>query len=224
MRKNHEFKNIAYTKEYQFRNEAYDYLFCDEFLEETNEHNFADSRWRVITKTYVDKLAPLALRTQLLEVYSHKNKLIFEQKCYDDRHSPFYILHANGMEYLFFWLDLYGYSIFNLTTRTAYHYIPEEVLAGGETFIWTDITYSGTDKIVAEGCFWACDHEFEIYDFSAPEKLPYKLLVKHEDLEPDYNNWLKPVGWVSSGEYAYDEHIVENGKTAKKVRKSVKFE
>ena len=216
-------KNIAYTEEYQKRVEVLDYLFHDEFLEDICEHTFADGRWRVVGKTYFDQLAPLALRTKFLEIYNHKNKLIFEQKCYDDRRFPSYVLHANGMEYLFFSLDLYGYSILNLTTLKVYHYMPEEVLTGGETFIWTNVIYSGIDKIVAEGCYWACDHEFEIYDFNVPENLPYQLLIKHEDLDPEYNHTLEPVGWTSPDEYAYDEHIRVDECAYEKVRKSVKF-
>ena len=224
MRKMMSSRNIAYTEKYQKQKEGFNYLFHEEFLADSNEHIFSDSRWRVICKDYVDKVAPLALNGKAIEVYNNKNKLIFEQKCYDDRQFLSYILHANGMEYLFFGLDLYGYSIFNLTTRTAYHYVPEDVLVGGgETFIWTNVVYSETDKIAVEGCFWACNHEFEIYDFSEPEKLPYKRLIKHEDLEPEYNNWLKPIGWTTSDEYAYDEQIEVKEHVYEMVRKMVKF-
>lgn len=217
------FKNIAYTTEYRNRNEAFDYLFEDTFLVETHEHVFADGRWRVVCVDYFDEFAPLALGVQCLKVYDQENQLIFEQKCYYDARSPVYILHANGMEYMLFWLDLYGYSILNLTTLTAYHYVPEAVLTGDETFIWTDVVYSGTDKIAVEGCYWACNHEFEIYDFSEPENLPYKLLVKHEDLEARYDNWLEPVGWLTPNEYAYKEHVSKNKNGIKILEKFITF-
>jgi len=128
-----------------------------------------------------------------------------------------------NMRYIFFPLDLYGYSILNLTTQTAYHYVPE-VSTGGETFIWTDVAYSGTDKIAVEGCYWACPYKFEIYDFTEPEKLPYPLLFRQEDIEPDNMNELEFDGWVSPNEYAYVEEIKIDERTYENVRKSVKFE
>lgn len=59
--------------------------------------------------------------------------------------------------------------------------------------------------------------EFEIYDFSEPERLPYKLLILHEDLEPQYDHWLSPVGFISYNEYSYHEVVWEE-KTYKTIK------
>ena len=216
-------RNIAYTAEYQKQRAEWDYLFQDEYLSNNiaNSPVFAEGRYKVTFKNYFDPNGtPYAKYGVLMTVYNEQGEKLFEQKnCHYKRFCS-YVKHENGNEYLLFAIDLYGYSCLNLTTLDVYHYMPEEVLAGGETFIWTNVVYSGTDKIAVEGCYWACDHEFEIYDFSEPEELPYKQLVKHEDLEPEYDNWLNPSGWATSDEFSYEETC---GATGEKVTKSVKF-
>ena len=194
-------KNIAYTKEYQLTRDKVEYLFQDCFLDSSENRTIANGKFRLNIKTYTEKTASRIMGAQFISVYNKNEELLFEQKCTYDKGFFRYIAHENGEEYLLFSIDLYGYSILNLNSLTVFHYIPEEA----ETFIWTDADYSGSNKIAALGCFWACDYEFEIYGFSNPEKLPYKQLVRHEDLEPQYNHWLEPIGWVLPTEYAYYE-------------------
>jgi len=225
-------KNIAYTEEYREQRREWDYLFEDKYLNKRMNKKFkdficADGKYTIKFQRYDDPTynngkSNYAKYGSILTVFNDKDEYLFEQKSCHYRSFFRYIEHANGNEYLLFAIDLYGYSILNLNTLEVYHYMPEEVLIGGETFIWSKAFYSGTNKIAVEGCYWACDNEFEIYDFSEPERLPYQLLVKHEDLEPEYNNWLNPIGWVTPDEFAYDEIIYHKDGKFEKIRKSVK--
>jgi len=43
-----------------------------------------------------------------------------------------------------------------------------------------------------------------------------------ESSEPEYNNWLSLIGWVTPDEFAYDETIYQADGKSEKIRKSVK--
>lgn len=99
------------------------------------------------------------------------------------------IEHSNGKNYLVFSIDLYGYSIIDLTNYNVYHFVPEESFKKNEeTFIWTEVFYCKKNNIIAvDGCYWAHPYSTQFFNFSNPEDLPYELLYSSSDIEGEIN-------------------------------------
>lgn len=117
------------------------------------------------------------------------------------------IHHANGEKYLIFRQDLYGYSVLNLETLEDFHYLPEEAFPQekekfSETFIWTDVSYSSKNNLLAViGCFWACPSSVILLDFTDPMVAQEKWLDLHLVVDSTYDLYddLTFLAWNNDG-------------------------
>ena len=152
--------NVYHTPQYQNFRQEHAFLFSEDCLcQRPGKENELPQGWTVRTSRYQGG-ACRAARHQLLDsggqvVYTWDNL------DYDGEFCKL-IVHANGMHYLIFREDLYGYSVLEVETGRTLHYIPErswllDDRMGQETFIWTNAAYdSATNLLAVWGCFWAC--------------------------------------------------------------------
>lgn len=81
------------------------------------------------------------------------------------------IIRHGGGAYLLFRAELYGYSVLNLSTLKAAHYMPLERLDNQENFIWADAVYcQSAGLLFVSGCYWACPYSLIAVDFTAPDE------------------------------------------------------
>lgn len=203
-----EYQNIAYTEEYQNHRKKFDYLFDDKYkCDDSRAITILDGKFCLIINYYSDpsyQVFKYNVSTSKTEIYDTEGKKITEFRNVD-HHVDFYsvVEHSNGRHYLFFSIDLYGYSVMDLSNFNTYHYIPKESFSDlGETFIWTKVLYCKVNNIIAvDGCIWAFPYGTEFYDFSVPEEFPYKLIyTSHEmDGEIDINSDVTPLRWTEDG-------------------------
>lgn len=103
-------------------------------------------------------------------------KKIFEYITDNDmsHHSSRWII-SKGHEYLLLSEAQTGYSIFDISACQLYSCNIEE-----DPFIWMEM-YLSTDgeKLMVEGCHWACPCELRVYAVENITKLPYNLLYKN---------------------------------------------
>lgn len=175
--------NLPYSSEYQDYRKKFDYIFADKYKRGNDEvKQLLDGRHTLKTSFYYDESHEVFqsnICTSKTELFDHRGIKAAEIKNIDYSVDFFSeVEHSNGKRYLLFSIDLYGYSIMDLSNYKAYHYMPEESFAGHrETFIWTDAFYCRKNNILAVyGCYWACPYSIFLYDFSVPEKLPYDLI------------------------------------------------
>ena len=94
-----------------------------------------------------------------------------------------WIQHSNGNEYLICGEDYQGQTVVNLTTGENKVFFPEAGYDGGG-FCWAAVWQSPDSTLLAvEGCYWACPYEVVFFDFSKPDFLPYKELLRVDDLD-----------------------------------------
>jgi len=91
-------------------------------------------------------------------------------------------LIKHDIEYLVCAEDIFGgQTVVDLTNVKMAGYSP-----GEDGFIWTDFHLSPNGKILATiGCYWACDSEIKLFDFSDPMTLPLKEIKRIELLGND---------------------------------------
>ena len=184
--------NVAYSEEYRQARAAYDWLFASEPEKETVVIEGSD-RYQVTCFSYSEMhprpdgiIARYDVK-KILIADKKKNDPVFEYEIIDDRLLLKIIRHRNGRDYLLFNIDLYGYSVLDLKTREAIHYVPEESFRGGETFLWMDALYCPENDLLAiEGCYWACPWSIRFYDFANPMQLPFPLYCDSFALEDDF--------------------------------------
>ncbi len=119
---------------------------------------------------------------------SKNNKVIADIKRNYSHFWYSWVQHANGNEYLLCGEDYQGQTIVNVTKGTTKNYFPE---AGfdGYGFCWLNAIASNKGNIIAvEGCYWACPYDIVFFDFSNPDELPYKELMRIEDVG-DIEGW-----------------------------------
>lgn len=89
-----------------------------------------------------------------------------------------FIEHQNGNEYLLCGEDYQGYVCLNLTEKKKHVFFPESGFKGWG-FCWVDIKEYDKDyddNIRVEGCVWGGPFDIVEYDFTTPDKVPYKYL------------------------------------------------
>ncbi len=211
-------RNMAHTKEYQDHRKLFEYIFHEEYKSsEIEEIVLFDGKYILKTHYYSDcshKVFKYNLHTSKTEMFDTCGVKVAEFKNID-HHIDFFgtVEHSNGKNYLIFTIDLYGYSIMDLSNFKTYHFIPEESFVGGEeTFIWTNIMYCKVNNIIAvDGCYWACPYSIEFFDFSDPEKVPLRCIYTSYELknELDIDSDITPIRWNDDGtiviEYDEDE-------------------
>ena len=201
-------RNVAYSHEYQCYRKQFDYIFSKKY-ESGNEKIklLSDSKHTLKTSFYCDdshEIFQYNAHTSRTEVFDISGKKVAEIKNINYSTDFFSeVEHSNGKRYLLFSIDLYGYSIMDLSNYKVYDYIPEESFSGQEeTFIWTDVLYCSRNNIIAvDGCIWACPSSTYFYDFATPEQLPYNLICSSYDMEGEINTDydVTPLHWNEDG-------------------------
>lgn len=204
-------ENVAYTDAYKLHRESFDKLFelepesCEDlYLGENNEYIVKTTTF---TKTEImDNNIISNHSVNKVTVLNKQDEIILEFKSIDDNLFIKVIHHSNGNDYLIFRIDLYGYSIMDLTNNNISHYIPKASFdEREETFIWTDALYCEVnDLLVIDGCYWAAQWTNEFYDFSNPMQLPFNLYCDGYEMEKylgmDINCDILTTGFTDKGE------------------------
>lgn len=201
-------KNVAYSSEYQGYRKQFDYIFSDKYKSGNEETKLlSDGKHTLRTSFYRDESHEIlqfnahTSKTEVLDYSGNKVAEVRNINCSVDFFSE--VEHSNGKRYLLFSIDLYGYSIMDLSNYKVYDYIPEESFSGQEeTFIWTDVLYCRRNNVIAvDGCIWACPSSTYFYDFSNPEQLPYDLICSSYDMEGEINidTDVTPLYWNEDG-------------------------
>ncbi|AFM41478.1 hypothetical protein Desaci_2536 [Desulfosporosinus acidiphilus SJ4] len=199
-------KNVAYTEEYKKYRDTFNFVFDNKYKEQVIEQPLSDGKHSARITFYKDetcsisKYRVLASKTEILNSQSqivakfeNVNQSIF-----------FYAFeHSNGKTYLLFKIDLYGYSIMNLSNYEVYHFVPDVSFLGQEeTFIWTGAFYFNKNNIlVVDGCYWACPYATLFINLTNPEQLPYKVIYSSYEMENELNidNDIIPLRWNEDG-------------------------
>lgn len=144
-------RNVAYTSEYKEYRNKLKFVFNDKYL-----HNIET---RMLTQdlsleihSYQDLSQsnyPYIVHCTTAYVINKKEEIVYSTQNINDDAAFFdFVEHKNGKKYLIFRIDLYGYSILDLSTMEDYHYIPEESFNGGETFIWAATHYNKATNLL----------------------------------------------------------------------------
>lgn len=188
--------NVYHTPRYQAYRQERAVVFSDEHLAGLpgRLREFPEG-WSVWTSFYtgLGKYQIRGARHRLMDagegtVYTWDN-LNFDGELCD------LAAHANGKHYLIFREDLYGYSVLEIETGQAIHYVPEkswplEEKPARETFIWTGAAYDPrTNLLAVSGCYWACPNGTLLLDFSDPleEQDCGVWLDIHDVVDPNYD-------------------------------------
>lgn len=109
-------------------------------------------------------------------------------------------VHANGCEYLLCGEDYQGQTVVNLTKEKISTYFPKSGYEG-RGFCWTAAYTSPDSKILAvDGCYWAHPYDIVFFDFSEPDKLPYKEIYRASFLE-------ECSGWISNEVFKFTREL-----------------
>ncbi len=202
-----ESNNVAYTKEYVEYRKQFDYIFVDKYKNDDDEvKSLSDGKHTLVTSYYNDEsheVLQYNVSTSKTRVLDSSGATVAEVRNISYSVDFFSeVEHSNGKRYLLFSIDLYGYSIMDLSNYKVYHYIPEESFKSNETFIWTDVRYCSKNNILAvEGCFWACPSSVEFYEFAKPEEFPLKRICTSYEMadELDIDSDVTPLRWNDDG-------------------------
>lgn len=151
---------------------------------------------------------------------NHDNhKIIFDiKRNYSDFWYKF-VHHSNGNEYLLCGEDYQGYTVINLTEKKEHIYFPESGY-DGIAFCWTSVYPSPNCNILAvHGCYWGATYEVIFYDFSNPDKTPYKE-IDREYCPYDCKGWLDDVTFIKLEEH---EIRVSDGKSVHELSNEEQF-
>lgn len=201
-------KNVAYSLEYLEHRKQFDYIFIDKYKCNEDETKQLKYNGHFIKTSYYSDHSHEKLKfnanTSKTDIFDCNGNKVAEIRNIDYSVDLFSeIEHSNGKYYLIFSIDLYGYSLLNMSNYQIYHYIPEESFKQGkETFIWTDTFYCKKNNIIAvDGCFWACPFSTYFYDFTEPEILPYDVIYSSYDMDGEINidTDITPLRWNEDG-------------------------
>ena len=171
-----------------------------------SEIDLPDERHVLRITKYIDNnniVRPYRTIASTLEILNEAGCKVAEFNSIYEKDSYSFIEHQNGRNYLIFSIDLYGYSVLDLSDYNYVHYVPESSFSKAEeTFIWTNVLYNpGNNLIAVEGCYWAGLWYTEFYDFSRPMDLPLQKICSTydmvEELDIDYD--VVPVQWNDNG-------------------------
>lgn len=213
-------RNIAYSEEYKECRRKMDYVFDMKYQDkEVRTRIVDDGKHTLITYYYSDfshGTLDSNVRASRTEIINSKQKIVNEIKNIDYSVDFFSdIKHSNGNSYLFFSIDLYGYSIMDLSNYNVNHYIPVESFKNSqETFIWTDIHYcKHNDLLAVDGCYWASPYGTEFYNITNPMELPFKKVCDSNDLEGIFStdNDIIPIRWNENGTIILQGFIDDEG-------------
>ncbi len=209
--------NVAYTAEYQKYRQKINEVFCEKFKKPgVEERALPDGRHFIKITQFNDESAVITgfrLFASITEVMNEQGKKLAEFK--SAYHKDFFniIKHQNGRSYLLFSIDLYGYSVLDLTDYRVWHYVPESSFSNNaETFIWTNVLYCPLNNTIAvDGCYWAAPYATEFFDFTIPEQLPFDRICTSYDMEDQFDTGadIIPIQWNADGSIQLEGFINE---------------
>ena len=180
--------NAAYTNRYKQRVDECTPLFISDNLKGDEEHSLSIG-YSVCVTMYAGKVGEWNLQGGECRLVNSNGEYILEWRSINT-YGNFYsvITHGNGKEYLIFTQDLYGYSVFDFSSRQVMHFFPESSLNGEETFIWTSVKYSPETSVLAvSGCYWACPYSTQLFTFENPMSEHQKYLDLRECFGCNYD-------------------------------------
>ncbi|MDR2478869.1 MAG: hypothetical protein LBD48_06095 [Treponema sp.] len=185
--------NAAYSPEYMdYRNEIIIAAYNEKY--KTGEETFEDNFIKVIHEYYCTSNKKYYCENS--KIYKN-NSLLHEYFNLDDSVGFFceYIKYSNGQDYIFYKEDLYGYSVFEVTTKNIFNYYPRATFKDKEeTFIGTDIHYNINNNIFAAGgCYWACPSDVFLVKADNPMEQFSELINIHEII--GFGNNIDFAGW-----------------------------
>jgi len=190
-------KNVAQTSKYLQLWQAYERLFEMPVVDQ-KEITLDNGRYCVEILEYRQQAAhhqtgqSVNMGVSRYIITDQSGKTLAEIKSLDDHHLINFVRHQNGHDYLIYRIDLYGYSVMDLTTGKQIDYFPESGLYGGEPFIWCETTYCSVNNLLAVGgCYWACPYSYQFYDFSNPMQLPLPMYCDLTTLEREFDFEIK---------------------------------
>lgn len=156
------------------------------YLSDTVTELMFNQKYKRVTRHFRKSSRGSVISTAISEIFDEKDTKLAELKCLDDDGLCFNVInHSNGIDYLITRVDLYGYCVVNLRSCEVFEFIPlSSFLGKDELFIWTDVLYCKENNLLAvNGCYWASTFSTEVFDFSEPERLPYRRIFNSFDLE-----------------------------------------
>lgn len=183
-------KNAAYTDKYKEQCVFYEPLFKDEYLQEVEELVLTHG-YSILKTSYAGNIHNRNLSGNICRLLDADGLEIHTWKNYDDECSFETIIdHTDGHTYFVYRQDLYGYSVFDLTTNTKFQYLPQCVLDGQEYFIWTNIYYNPLNNMLAvAGCIWGAPWSTLLVDFAYPMNEPRFQFDVIEQIDGDYDRY-----------------------------------
>jgi hypothetical protein len=179
--------NIAYSPEYMdYRNKIINKTYNEKH--KTGEETFEDDCLKIISEYYCTKDKEYCEKNK---IYKNNNLLHEYFNLYDQGFFCEYIKYSNGMDYIFYKEDLYGYSVFEVNTKNVFNYYPRATFKDQEeTFIGTDIHYNIKNNIFAVGgCYWACPSDVFLLKTGNPMEQFIGLINIHEIIDPGYKKY-----------------------------------
>lgn len=178
--------NVAYTEDYQRYRRSFDWVYRAASPEQ-DSIIFDHGRYLLSWKTYTarDTTNGISPKVRCIHavVEDQQGNEIYQIKCITDIFTINHIWHQNGHELLVFNIDLYGYSVFDLTDRKDAHYVPPQIFTGEAAFTWCETMYCPTNNLlVVEGSSWGQPYFNYFYDFSEPLKFPLPVYTNSLDL------------------------------------------
>lgn len=182
-------KNVAYDKEYRQYHQKQEAVFCPDYFQHT-ETVILSPQYKVTERFFCGEVEGCTLQATENILLDDSGKELYQWRNIDND-SEFYkiIEHGDGCSYLIFRIDLYGYSVLNLSAMKDFHYIPSGSFPEGETFIWIDVFYNQINNMLAVlGCYWACPLGVMLLDFSHPMEEPCFLADISEHIGAQYDS------------------------------------
>ena len=93
-------------------------------------------------------------------------------------------------EYLLCGENYQGYGVIDPVAKTTQHYLPDAANEG-HGFCFVHARQIAPDRILVDGCYWACPFEVLTLDVSDPLTLPYPELDRRDnagDDDPDFGD------------------------------------
>lgn len=182
--------NAVNTDKYELHMQELMPLFLDENLTDTKviEVKGKSADYKIKVYLYSAKIGEYHYRGN--KCFLYKDDVLYTKwYCFNDS-SVFYqlISHKNGIEYLIFRQDLYGYSVLDMESGEIMQFFPECSFDGVETFIWTEVHYNPENNVLAvEGCYWACPCGVQLFGFENPMSDKPKFVDIISCLDGDYD-------------------------------------
>lgn len=105
-------------------------------------------------------------------------------------------------EYLLCGEDYQGYGYVDPQTGKSEFYL-SDAAEKGNGFCFVKAKQTAPDRIMVEGCIWACPFEVHTYDVTDPTTLPYPQIERRDsagDADPDFNGKEESLACEENGE------------------------